>query len=212
MRFNPAAFDRHVANLGQQVLWRSASACSCVNPDSGAPDPTCKVCHKKGWLWADPVQSVCGLTSQKLQREWAAFGLWESGDLVVTIPQNSPVWDSGQFDRLVMLNAKDRFSLPLKRGSAGESLSRFHVASISRVFWKADNSGVVVEGGIPTVASDGSLSWASNAPPVGTQYSITGEKYAEYFVWGDMPSSRNEHSGMRLPKKVVLRRWDLFGR
>ena len=43
-------------------------------------------------------------------------------------------------------------------------------------------------------------------------YSLTGKKFDEYFIFGQYPSDRNQHSGMRLPRKLVARKWDLFGR
>lgn len=212
MRFNPTRFDRHLENMGQQLLWSAAYSCSCVNPDSGAADPTCKLCKKKGRIWVAPLETVCGVAKQDTQAEWADSGLWEAGDLVVTIPQSSPMWDSGQFDRVTMLNATDRFSQPLKRGAPNDNLSLISVKSIERVFWKHPQTQALIEGGIPTVGADGSLTWAEREPPIGTTYSITGWKHADYFVWGDFPSSRNQHAGMRLPKRVVLRRWELMGR
>lgn len=212
MRFNQNRFNRHIANIGQQIKWRPAFACSCVNPTSGAPDPKCTLCRKKGRIWGAAQDTVCGLTKQDTQAEWANSGMYEAGDLVVTIPENSPMWDSGQFDRVTMLNATDRFSQPLTRGSATDDLSLFAVKSIDRVFWKHPQTQALIEGGIPTVAPDGTLTWADREPPMGTSYSITGWKYSEYFYWGDFPSSRNMHSGMRLPKRVVLRRWALLDR
>ncbi|MOA60540.1 hypothetical protein D3C78_1854430 [compost metagenome] len=62
------------------------------------------------------------------------------------------------------------------------------------------------------MAADGRLAWAAGEPPPGTTYSLTGWKFSEYFVFGDYPANRNMHSGMKLPKRVVLRRWDLMGR
>ncbi len=212
MRFNPVAFNRHLANMGQKIRWRQAFACSCVNPNSGAPDPKCKLCGKKGRLWGEPQDTVCGSQKQETQAQWANSGMWEAGDLVVSIPENSPMWDSGQFDRVTMLNATDRFSQPLVRGSVTDDLSLFAVQRIERVFWKHPQTQALVEGGIPKVDADGKLTWTEREPPPGMAYSVTGWKYSEYFVFGDFPSNRNIHSGMRLPKRVVLRRWDLFGR
>lgn len=213
MRLSPKRFNRFLANIGQQVLWREAYACVCVNPASGAPDPTCKLCRKLGRIWVDEAQqTVCGASSQKVQAKWAAMGMWESGDLVVTVPENSPMWNAGQFDRVTMLNATDRFSLPLKRGAQNDNLAFYRVKSIERVWWKHPQTGAPVAGGIPAVAADGTLAWSEREPPMGVTYSVTGWKFVEYFVWGDMPSSRNEHSGERLPKRIVLRKWDLLGR
>ncbi|MNP11945.1 hypothetical protein D3C76_1041580 [compost metagenome] len=211
MRFNPTAFNRHLANMGQEVKWHPAYGCACTNPNSGAPDPKCKICLGKGRLWEAARATVVGLCNQKTQAEWAKSGMWESGDLVVSIPADSPLWNAGQFDRVTALNARDRFSQPMQRGAPTERLL-FVPESIERVFWRHPQTGLLVEGGIPTVAADGRLAWAAGEPPPGTTYSLTGWKFSEYFVFGDYPANRNMHSGMKLPKRVVLRRWDLMGR
>lgn len=213
MEFSPAKFDRHFEKFGQDLLWWPSFSCSCTNPDTGSPDPTCRLCMKKGRIWEAPVPTVCAAASQKTQAEWANLGLWEAGDMVVSIPQSSAMWDTcGQYDRVTMLNATDRFSMSLRRGAPNENLSRFRVVSVDRVFWRHATTQALVEGGIPAVATDGTLSWADRAPPLGTPYSISGLKNLEYFVWGDFPSNRNMHRGKRLPKRVILRRWDLMGR
>src|SRR5574344_1187428 len=100
MRFNPAAFDRHLNNIGQKVQWRRSYACACVNPASGAPDPKHALCAGKGRIWDKPVDTVAGIARQETLAEWMKAGLWESGDMVLSIPQASPLWDAGQFDRV----------------------------------------------------------------------------------------------------------------
>jgi hypothetical protein len=71
-----------------------------------------------------------------------------------------------------------------------------------------------VEGVLPTIDDSGRPGWGDqeDAPPPGVTYSLTGTKFAEYFVWGELPSDRNMHSGVRLPKRVVARAFDLFSR
>lgn len=214
MRFNPRAFDRFIANIGQEVLWRRAYACACLNPHSGAPDPKHQLCLGKGRLWDEPVETVIGIASQDVSSELIAAGLWESGDMVMTIPQESPVWEfGGQFDRVVLRNSTDMFSQPMTRGSPSERLI-FPVAAVSRVFWLHPQTRNLVEGAVPTIGSDGRPTWPGGVgePPPGTTYSISGEKFSEYYIYGQYPSDRNEHSGMRLPKRVTLRKFDLFGR
>ncbi|QNJ57320.1 hypothetical protein Dolphis_13 [Pseudomonas phage Dolphis] len=212
MRFNPNRFDRHLANMGQDIKWRPSFACSCFNLSSGAPDPKCKLCVGKGRIWEVTKDTVCGVCKQDTQAEWADSGLWESGDLVVTIPQSSPMWDAGQFDRVTMMNATDRFSQPLQRGAPTERLL-FVPKSIDRVFWRHPQTQAMVTGGIPVVDASGNLTWPNGGePPMGMTYSLSGWRHSEYFVFGNFPSNRNMHQGMRLPKRVVLRRWDLFGR
>jgi hypothetical protein len=91
----------------------------------------------------------------------------------------------------------DKIALPVQR--------------IDRVYWIGAGN-VIVEGGIPAVAGNGQVSWASGAPGAGTQYSVSGTRYSEYFIWDDMPGDRNHHYGARLPRKLVARRFDLYGR
>ncbi|ATI15634.1 hypothetical protein [Bordetella phage vB_BbrM_PHB04] len=210
MRLDPAAFNAHLNHMGQKFLWRKAFRCPCVNPHSGAARLDCPQCGGKSWLWVAPKPAVAGVASQQIQLRWAQFGLWQDGDMVVSIPENSPMYEMGQFDRVVMLNSTDYFSLPLVHGDEDERL-HVQVDKITRVFW-LDQAGAIVEGGIPTVGAGGVLTWADDEPPLGTTYSITGTRFTEYFCWGPYPSDRNEHQGARLPKRLVMRSFDLFGR
>lgn len=210
MFLSPARFNGHLAHMGQKVTWRKAYACPCRNPSSEASDPRCPHCSGKGYAW-DPAQdSVVGVASSKVQREWAQFGMYQSGDSVISIPENSPLYEMGQNDRVVMLNATEHFSLTLTHGAATERLIG-KIESISRVYW-LNSAKEPVMGGIPMVADNGRLTWETGEPPAGAQYGISGVKFSEYYCWGPYPSNRNEHQGARLPKRVVLRKFDLWGR
>lgn len=213
MQFNEAAFDAFLGGIGQRFEWRRSYSCACVNPASGHPDPKHALCSGKGRLWDASVPTVMGVASQKVQIEWAKMGLWEAGDTVLSIPQSSPVWDAGgNYDRLVNIDATDVFSQPLQRGAPTERLM-FKPLSITRCFWLHPTSRTVVEGGLPNIDADGRPSWPSGGePPPGATYSLTGTKHLEYYIWGQMPNNRSQHSGMRLPKRVVARKFDLFGR
>lgn len=234
MRLNPAAFNSHLNHIGQQFMWRKSFRCPCVNPNSGAAKPGCPVCSGKGSIWNPAVAAVAGMAGQKIQQRWQQMGQWQDGDAVVTIGSDSPMYEMGKYDRVLMLNSTDYFSLVLTHGGPQEKIHE-PVEKIKRVFWlKPDGSGIF-EGGIPTVNADGTLAWnntyplyangiyptdgsqvangtTNGEPPIGVQYSITGTRFSEYFIWDQFPSDRNEHSGARLPKRVVLRRFDLFGR
>lgn len=213
MRFNPTRFDRHLANIGQRVLWRRSFACACVNPASGQPDPKHALCAGKGRIWNDPVPTVTGVATQSTQAKWAAMGMYAVGDMVLSIPQASPLWNAGRYDRITALDSTDVFSQPLVRGAPTEKLL-FKPVSIDRVFWLHPTTRLIIEGGIPTVGSSGIPEWAVGqlAPAPGVSYSITGTKNSEYFLFDNFPSDRNQHSGMRLPKRVVARQFDLFNR
>lgn len=213
MRFNPAAFDRHLNNIGQEMRWRRSYACACSQNSSGSADPSHQLCMGRGRIWDPPVKAVAGVASQQVQMQWQAMGQFESGDMVLSVPQNSPLWNAGQFDRILMMNSTDVFSMPLQRGGPSERIL-FPVASFTRCFWlHPQNREQTVEGGLPAVDDAGRLTWPNGGePPAGVKYSITGEKRDEYFVFLGIPSDRNEHKGMRLPRRIVARKWDLFGR
>lgn len=210
MQLNPAAFNRHLNHMGQDVTWRRASACPCKNPNSGASDPKCPHCGGKGQMWDAALPGVVGVTGSKVQKEWAQFGNYESGDSVVTIGSDSPLYQMGQFDRVTMMNAVEHFSITLVHGAPTERLIG-KIESISRVFW-LNAQKELTQGGIPNVADNGTLSWPAGEPPAGTQYGISGTKFQEFFCFGMYPSNRNEHQGAQLPKRVVLRKFDLWGR
>lgn len=212
MKFNAGAFDRFLGNIGQRVSWRRSYACACVNPMTGQPDPKHALCQGKGRLWDAPVETVTGIASQKVQAEWQDSGRYEDGDMVLSVPQNSPLWDAGQFDRLLLLNSTDVFSQSMVRGAPTERLL-FKPERINRCFWlHPQDRNQIVEGGIPEIDADGRPSWATGAPPPGVTYSLTGVKFDEYFIFAQLPSDRNQHQGMRLPRRMTARRWDLFGR
>lgn len=212
MKLNPIKFNGHLKHMGQQLLWRRSYACACVNPDSGAPDPKHALCNGKGRFWDDGIETVAGIAHQDANADWQAAGMWMAGDMLMSVPENSPMWSIGQFDRVLMLNATDVFSQPLKRGAINERLL-FTAASFRRVFWLDPVTRLPVDGALPVVDAAGHLSWPNGgAPQVGQVYSLTGTKYDEYYCFSAMPSDRGEHSGARLPKKVPLRLFDLFGR
>lgn len=208
MQLDPSAFNRFLAGIGQQFEWRKAFTCPCVSPATNSARLDCPHCHGKAWIWASPVIGVAGVPSQRVQREFAAATQWESGDMMLTVPSNSPLYAMGERDRVVQLNGDDPFSINLRRG-INDRLP-WQVKSISRVFWISGAS--IVEGGIPSQQDDGTLVFADGAPPDGVTYSVSGKKFSEYFVYRDFPSDRGHHFGAALPIKVQLRRFDLFGR
>lgn len=214
MRLNPAAFNAFLSgNVAQDVLWRPNTVCPCVNPTSQSPVKTCPRCAGKGRLWSAAVAAKAGVQRQAINEKRSQQLNWEVGDAMLTVDESSAMYEAGQFDRVTMLNSTDRFSVVLTRGAPTERLY-MRVVSIDRVYWYtgANGTGDTVEGGTPGVADDGTLEWDSGAPPTGKQYSITGMRYAEYFIYLDYPGDRNQHGGARLPKRMICKRFDVFGR
>lgn len=212
MRLNPGAFNAWLRNIGQRVSWRAATACPCIDQFSGAANPTCPQCRGKGQIWAAAVQGVIGVTRQDVSPEWKDFGNYEAGDMTASVGSDSPLYGMGRYDRVTLLNSTDRFSRVLTHGENDFNLD-VPVVNIQRVYWLSPDQETIIEGGIPTWNSvTGALTWAAGEPPVGQQYSITGDKYDEYFTYAMLPSDRNEHQGAPLPKRVTLRKFDLLNR
>ncbi len=213
MKLRPSHFNRHLKNIGQQVMWKRSYACACVGNTSGAPDPKHALCSGKGRLWDSGIATVCGVTKQVVEPEQAALGVFDSGDMVMTVGSDSPMWqNAGKFDRILLLNSTDVFSMPFTHNSVNERII-FTVQSFSRCFWLSPDKTAIIEGGLPDIDANGYMTWNHGGePPLGQVYSLTGTKFDEYYVLDSMPSDRNEHSGSPLPKKINMRKFDLFGR
>lgn len=214
MKFSSKAFNAHIANIGQDVLWLRSWACPCQDKNTGSPKPDCPICVGRGHIWDEPVSMVLGIASQQTQIRWAKLGQWEHGDMVCVIPEDTPAWDSsGQYDRIITTQGLDGFSEVLTRGAPTERI-RMPVHSVMRCFWINQGNGArLTEGVLPVIDKNGRPSWPNGGePPLGTQYSLTGDRYSEYWMLDAYPSDRSEHRGMRLPKRIVLRKWDLAGR
>ena len=209
----PGDFDDLLTSLGQQFIWRKAYACPCSNPSSGAANPACPVCSGKGWTWdATGVQGVAGVPNTNPRKVMAQFGIYEPGDAMLTIPQASPIYSIGHMDRVMALNSPRPFTETLVHDGTDQLYWYVPGIIVSRVFWLDPTGQTIIEGGLPTVNADGTLTWQTEEPPAGAEYSITGSRLAEYYVYSDIAANRMEQSGSRLPVKVHLRSFDLFGR
>lgn len=213
MKLNPKAFNRFLSGVGQQVLWRRASACPCITEHSGAAKPNCPLCRGKGQQWASPVPCYCGLTQQKADPRFETFGVMMHGDVTLTIPSDTQMYAMSHYDRVTALNTTNGFSLVLTRGM-NDVLSDRSVISIDQVFWLNQAGTVRIDGGIPAVSEAGVISWPAGvaAPAPGTKYTISGRQHAEYFAYQELPANRNMHNGESLPKRMHARLFDLFGR
>lgn len=203
MQLEPCAFNELLGSMGQEVLWYRSYRCPCVDQHSNAAKPGCPRCAARGVFFDKPVGCRIGVAGQRLQKQWANFGVYESGDMVCSLPSDTPAYDMAHGDRVVMLNAEDQFQLTLQRGMR-DNLKPLIVTRVVRVFW-LNQAGEIVEGGIPTVSTDGTLTFPAGAPPSGTKYTVVGYKRPDYHCWGEYPSDRGMHGGALLPRRVVLR-------
>lgn len=211
MRLSPARFDRMLREMGQAVSWRRSAPCPCRDPKSGQGKYGCKRCRSLGTLWSDALPAWTGLSGLRVAREYAAFGRWESGDAILTIPGASPMFAAGEHDRILMTDSTEPFQLVLKRDAAPR-VKDGRVSQIDRCFW-LNAAEELVEGDIPSAGEDGLLTWGAtaNAPDPGKQFTLVGRRHPEYFILGDLPQDRAHFGGLPLPRRVQARRFQLFG-
>lgn len=207
MNFNPADFNALLNNIGQDVQWRQAFACPCINPNSGQPKPSCTHCGGKGRIWQDPVQARTGVAGRQAQKQWVDYGISDIGDVVVSIPSDSPLYAIGPFDRVLFLNRTEPYSVNITKG-VNERI-RFFVMSVDKVLYL--NGDTLVDAPLPAVDSDGTIDWTGVEVPDGVTFSVTGRRRSEYFCYPETPFDRPHHAGATLPRRVVLRRFDLYG-
>lgn len=131
------------------------------------------------------------------------------GDMMLVLPSDQPIYAMGEFDRVTMANGTEPFSIHLRRGQNDVLPLRFEPISITGVSWIAN--GDIVSGSPPAGFAGGALTWSSGAPPEGSVYVLTGRRYPEYFCYLTLPHDRPQHQGAALPRRIVLRRFDLLG-
>lgn len=225
MKLSPALFNAHLRHMGQDVLWRRAYQCPCRDPYSGAARQGCPHCLGKGKSWTANVPAFIGVTGMQRQRQWAQMGLYEAGDVVVSLPSNSPIYGIGETDRVAFTDSSDAFSINLIHAQDDVVLP-WTAIQFDRLYWIDPDTDSIIEGALPVLdpisQTATALTWtvpdpmlpapALLEPPVGIQYSLTGRKLPEFFVWGDLVQTRHHHGGLALPRHVVLRRFDLYGK
>ena len=209
MRLSSAKFNGLLNSIGQTFGWRKAYACPCVNPNSGAASASCPHCGGKGRLWDASIEGRAGIVGRDQMKDFATFGVLDAGDIMLSIPSDSPLYVIGQYDRVSAKDRSEPFSLTMVRGR--NDLMRLPAVSLERAFW-LDSAKAIQESDVPAVGVGGVLSWGDNPPPAGATYSLTGRRTPEYFVYQELPADRPMHFGEPLPRRVVLRKFDLYGR
>lgn len=210
MKLSPRKFNDFLGRIGQHITWRKANVCPCRDPNSGAPNPSCTACAN-GVIWEAAIATHLALSGQKLQQQWAQFGAWQKGDVVCTLPSDSKAYRMNEFDRVRFDDSSQPFSLNYVNTGAPLKLD-YAVVCFDRLFWLDDNLANTIEGSVPTEAADGTLRFGPKAPPSGKQFTITGRRKPEYYAFMEFPQDRAHFGGEDLPRRIVLRNFDLFKR
>jgi len=218
MKLSPSNFNRFLqGDVVQSFGWSKSYACPCFNPNSGAAKPGCPICNGKGRLWAAEVIDSAAMTGMSQKRGFANFGTWEPGDALLTIPCAAAFYDVAQFDKFRALNSTHQFSENLTHGvndalTGTVALDPTGVPLVYRVFWLSPDGTTIIDGEIPVVGAGGALTWPDGGgPPDGVQFSVTYSRYDVFYVYLDLASNRNSGAN-GLPKKIMVRSFDLFGR
>lgn len=212
MQLSVNRFNAQLGEMGQRMLWRRSNLCTCRDPHSGSANPECPVCDGKGVFWDAGVGAWAGVVGAKAMRAYADFGKWEDGDVLISIPSDSPLWMAGESDRVTFINGHEPFQVNLKRGAT--TLAPFTVDRVQRCFWLGPNGSALIDCELPRVDPvTRELSWAdqSRAPDPGAQFTLRGLRKPEYFLWKEIPITRAHFNGMALPKRVMLKKFSLFG-
>jgi hypothetical protein len=215
MQLSVARCNALLNEMGQAVTWAKSYQCPYERGTfSGAAPANCPVCAGKGYIWDPPVSATVGLTGMKGRRQWESMGRYETGDVVVTAGSDSPFWSAKEYDRVVFIQSTEPFDSILNH--TGSETLTFPVTTVDRAFWVDPESFAVTDADIPTVGfgENPTVTWASGqtAPPDGTDYTISGRRIPEYFVFADLPSDRAHFGGLALPRRIVLRKFDLLGK
>ena len=211
MRLSPQRFNQQLADQGQRMLWQRARVCPCRESHSGGAKEDCPICDGRGTFWDKGIPTRAGVVGAKILREFAAFGAWEDGDVMVSIPSNTPMWNAGENDRVVFADGHQPFQVVMRHNSTAKL--RFPLLRIERCFWLGPNGSTVLECTAPRVDPDtGALSWLdlTQAPDPGAQFTIAGQRRPEYFLWRYIPVSRAHYNGLDFPKRATLKPFDLF--
>lgn len=223
-------FEDMIDRRGRQVQWQEAITCSCWNTASGQPAYTCKACGGKGYIYQPSITSKALVTSVTLSNDWEAMaGVFEVGDAVATIPKripvrlptgqatgqftDNPMFEIGQNDKIVLLDDEFKTSevliknQPIARRNPDTLLNSI-ITRIKSLSTFDSNTGVVTNYKLGTdyTLNNNVIVWKAggNAPPDGTQYSVTYFHRPAYVVIASLPKPRHQ-DGQDLPRYVALR-------
>lgn len=205
MQLSPARFNAFLHRIGQNLTWSQSSRCPCADAYSGSPDPGCDHCSGIGYRWAAPVATFAGVVSKDLSKQYGQMAEIEAGDVMLVIPGDEPIYAIQEYDRVLMADRTERWSIVKTRGRA-ERL-RFEPLTLDRAEWIAGDD--IVEQLPDSFSREGAI-WTTGGPPHGTSYAIGGTRKPEFYCYLNLPLDRPHHGGAALPRRVVLRRLDLL--
>lgn len=214
--FDPAEFDRFLAEHGTPAIWRRARLCPCVGASTGQPALDCTVCNGEAIVWEDSGQNITVLLpGRQRQDQYDQVGAWMQGMAYMTFPVT---FVPGHLDQVqltaaeMVVNNERHVRGDVDR--AGRSRERLRMRGSLRVeFCEAIVGGSLVaytEGTDFSIGSGGEIQWQAGAgPATGTAYTMRYVARPTYVVWS--PQSRDE-AGKTMLYRAMVRRLDFFQR
>jgi len=207
----PSEFNAFLRIMAQRARWSPSRLCPCRDAYSGAANPGCPVCRGQGVFWTGSKSVSIALSGQRVARAWRDFGMYESGDVVLSIGSDSPAYAAGENDKLVLTDSTTPYTAVFTRGDQAENWPA-ELVEVQAVTTIAN--GEPVEMSPPPIPTGGGApSWpALGSPAPGQQYTLTGRRNPSFYVFADFPQDRAHHGGAALPRRVVARLIDLWAK
>jgi len=189
--FRPEEFDRVILQHGKRLVWRKAMLCPCIRAESGQADLNCTDCDGSGYIYVDPLAIQAHMASfSKNTRIYEKFGLWQSGEVQVTVQQ---AYRLGYRDSLEMIDDLMSFDELIEKGDRhgrksvldpNVDAARYRIAHLTKVLVRTANSITPLEIGYHVeVTENGHLKWTPQGNALVPNKAYVSLRYDFHPVW-----------------------------
>lgn len=172
--FRPELFDRLIDEKGYNLTHQKAILCTCLDPTTRQPDPTCSLC-RNGWQYYGDEEIkgvISGVTNEK---QFVETGGAMLGTMQLTVKAETVL---GYHDRIIHTDSIVNFSEALVKQAGATDPLRFDAVSGLRLIGP---DGVYGDGDYSL--SGNTLTWlcdAADRPSEGESFSVA---YTTHPAW-----------------------------
>jgi hypothetical protein len=189
--FRPNEFSRVILQHGKRLVWRKAMLCPCLREESGQADLDCSDCDGSGFVYVDPLSIQAHMASfSKNTRIYEKFGLWQTGEVQVTVQQ---AYRLGYRDSLEMLDDLMSFDELIEKGDRrgrksaldpGVDSARYRITHLTKALVRSGNDSIPLEVGYHIeVDENGHLKWTAPGNSLVPDKSFVSLRYDFHPVW-----------------------------
>lgn len=168
-------FSQAIEEKGYKVVWEKAISCPCNKASQKVTDATdldCPLCKNKHYIYFNPIEIKCLMTSLTRRGELSQDGQWLLGTYMVTTkPENK----FGVYDRLRFVDTTASYTEALVKGTAnGSDQLRFPAVSVELPIEDIDGN-TYVYGTDFGVNASGNIIWggfSGSQPSTGKTYGV----------------------------------------